>query len=97
MDCSAHLLLMTLVLDTLNFNIRIGKLLPVISDQSSKNLISNPFLQDSLDGCKQLAEFRSFTNPNRRAIVQAPARSRSMLSALFVKPKAPKLRAAPVS
>ncbi|OWM64294.1 hypothetical protein CDL15_Pgr018866 [Punica granatum] len=53
--------------------------------------------RDSFDGSKQLTAFRSFDNPNRRAIVHAPARSRSMLSAFFAKPKTPKLKAAPVS
>ncbi|KAK4748429.1 hypothetical protein SAY87_015015 [Trapa incisa] len=53
--------------------------------------------RDSVDGSRQLAAFRSFDSLNRRAIVPAPARSRSLLSAFFAKPKTPKLRAAPVS
>ncbi|KAK4769379.1 hypothetical protein SAY86_027529 [Trapa natans] len=50
--------------------------------------------RDSVDGTRQLPAFRSFDNLNRRAIVQAPARSRSMLSAFFAKPKTTKLRPA---
>lgn len=53
--------------------------------------------QDSWEGAKPLSTFRSFDNPNRREIVRAPARSKSMLSAFFVKAKTPKMGASAVS
>ncbi|EEF50607.1 protein ABIL1 isoform X2 [Ricinus communis] len=53
--------------------------------------------REALDSSKPLTAFRSFDNP-RREIVRAPARSKSMLSAFFVKHKTPpKLKAGPVS
>ncbi|KAF8379627.1 hypothetical protein HHK36_029068 [Tetracentron sinense] len=48
--------------------------------------------KDSLEGSKPLAAFRSFDNPNRREIIRAPVRSKSMLSAFFVKHKSTKLK-----
>ncbi|XVE77219.1 hypothetical protein DITRI_Ditri13aG0044000 [Diplodiscus trichospermus] len=45
-----------------------------------------------LEGSKPLTAFRSFENP-KHEIIQAPVRSKSMLSAFFVKQKAPKLKA----
>ncbi|XVF22453.1 hypothetical protein REPUB_Repub12eG0173900 [Reevesia pubescens] len=45
-----------------------------------------------LEGSKPLTAFRSFDNP-RREIIRAPVRSKSLLSALFVKQKATKLKA----
>ncbi|KAF9669026.1 hypothetical protein SADUNF_Sadunf14G0064600 [Salix dunnii] len=52
--------------------------------------------RELLDGSKPLTAFRSFDNP-RREIVRAPVRSRSMLSAFFVKQKTSKLKAGSVS
>ncbi|KAJ4824464.1 Protein abil1 [Turnera subulata] len=52
--------------------------------------------RESSDGAKALTAFRSFDNP-RREIVRAPARSKSMLSAFFVKQKTQKLKAGSVS
>uniref|UniRef100_A0A2P2LPH4 Protein ABIL1 n=2 Tax=Rhizophora mucronata TaxID=61149 RepID=A0A2P2LPH4_RHIMU len=51
---------------------------------------------ESLEGSKPLTAFRSYDNPVRE-IVHAPVRSKSMLSAFFVKQKAPKLKAGSVS
>ncbi|XWS46167.1 hypothetical protein CRYUN_Cryun14cG0040600 [Craigia yunnanensis] len=45
-----------------------------------------------LEGSKPMTAFRSFDNP-RRDIIRAPVRSKSMLSAFFVKQKASKLKA----
>ncbi|XVF33237.1 hypothetical protein REPUB_Repub17cG0151400 [Reevesia pubescens] len=45
-----------------------------------------------LEGSKPLTAFRSFDN-SRREIIRAPVRSKSMLSAFFVKQKATKLKA----
>ncbi|KAL3743590.1 hypothetical protein ACJRO7_018806 [Eucalyptus globulus] len=53
--------------------------------------------RDSWEGTKPLSTFRSFDNPDRREIVRAPARSKSMLSAFFVKAKTPKMKASAVS
>ncbi|XAR53997.1 hypothetical protein NMG60_11028970 [Bertholletia excelsa] len=47
--------------------------------------------RESSEGTKALAAFRSFDNPRERAIVRAPVRSKSVLSAFFVKQKTPKL------
>ncbi|XP_050237260.1 protein ABIL1 [Mercurialis annua] len=52
--------------------------------------------REALEGTKPMAAFRSFDNP-RRDIVRAPARSKSMLSAFFVKQKTSKLNAGSVS
>ncbi|CAK9156710.1 unnamed protein product [Ilex paraguariensis] len=52
---------------------------------------------DSQHGSKSLTGFRSFDNPPRREIVRAPVRSKSVLSAFFVKQKTPKLKTSPVS
>lgn len=51
------------------------------------------YVQDSLEGSKQLTAFRSFDNPKRREAVQVPTRSKSVLSAFFAKQKTPKLKA----
>ncbi|XP_044492219.1 protein ABIL1 isoform X1 [Mangifera indica] len=52
--------------------------------------------RDTLEGTKALTAFRSFDNP-RREIVRAPARSKSMLSAFFVKQKTSKFKTGYVS
>ncbi|KAJ4728188.1 putative Protein ABIL1 [Melia azedarach] len=52
--------------------------------------------RDAMEGNKTLTAFRSFDNP-RREIVRAPVRSKSVLSAFFVKQKTPKLKAGYVS
>ncbi|KAK7389879.1 hypothetical protein VNO78_25175 [Psophocarpus tetragonolobus] len=49
--------------------------------------------KDALENSKPLTTFRSFDNPNRRENVQVPSRSKSVLSAFFVKQKTPKLKA----
>ncbi|XP_057454720.1 protein ABIL1 [Lotus japonicus] len=49
--------------------------------------------RDALEGSRPLTGFRSFDNPNRHETVQTPGRSRSVLSAFFVKQKTPKLKA----
>ena len=56
-------------------------------------------LQESLEGSKPLTAFRSFDNPNlnRREMIRAPVRSKSMLSAFFVKQKNPKMKTSTVS
>ncbi|KAM7476474.1 hypothetical protein LguiB_023717 [Lonicera macranthoides] len=55
--------------------------------------------QESLDCSKPLTAFRSFDNPNlnRREMIRAPVRSKSMLSAFFVKQKNPKMKTSTVS
>lgn len=55
--------------------------------------LMNRHLQDALEGSKPFTTFRSFDNQNRRETVQVPTRSKSMLSAFFVKQKTPKLKA----
>ncbi|KAJ9188275.1 hypothetical protein P3X46_003646 [Hevea brasiliensis] len=52
--------------------------------------------REPLEGSKPLTAFLSFDNP-RREMVRAPARSKSVLSAFFVKQKTPKQKAGPVS
>lgn len=49
--------------------------------------------KDALEGSRPLTAYRSFDNPNRRENVQIPTRSKSVLSAFFVKQKTPKLKA----
>ncbi|EXB52708.1 hypothetical protein L484_022485 [Morus notabilis] len=58
--------------------------------------------KDGMEGSKPLTAFRSFDNQNRREIVRVPVRSKSVLSAFFVKQKtlkaeSRKLKAGPVS
>ncbi|KAL1540194.1 protein ABIL1-like [Salvia divinorum] len=48
--------------------------------------------QDAFEGSKPLTPYRSFDNLTQREIVRPPVRSRSVLSAFFVKQKTPKLR-----
>ncbi|XP_058224555.1 protein ABIL1-like isoform X1 [Rhododendron vialii] len=45
---------------------------------------------DSVEGSRPLTPFRSHVNPSRREIVQAPVRSKSLLSSFFVKHKTTK-------
>ncbi|KAG5565933.1 hypothetical protein RHGRI_001753 [Rhododendron griersonianum] len=45
---------------------------------------------DSVEGSRPLTPFRSHVNPSRREIVQAPIRSKSLLSSFFVKHKTTK-------
>ncbi|XP_011016287.1 PREDICTED: protein ABIL1-like isoform X1 [Populus euphratica] len=52
--------------------------------------------RELLDASKPLTAFRSFDNP-RHEIVRAPVRSKSMLSAFFLKQKTPKLKAGSAS
>ncbi|KAK6141056.1 hypothetical protein DH2020_025193 [Rehmannia glutinosa] len=47
---------------------------------------------DSLEGSKPMTPFRSFGNPTQREIVRPPVRSKSVLSAFFVKQKTQKLK-----
>lgn len=61
---------------------------------SMKSLL---LLQDGVEGSKPLTAFRSFDNQNRRELVRVPVRSKSVLSAFFVKQKTPKLKAGSVS
>lgn len=49
--------------------------------------------REAFEGSKQLSAFRSFDTPNRQERVHVPSRSKSMLSAFFVKQRTPKLRA----
>lgn len=51
------------------------------------------FLQDASEGSKPLTPFRSFGNSSRQSIVKVPTRSKSVISAFFVKQKTLKLRA----
>ncbi|PON49609.1 ABI family [Parasponia andersonii] len=53
--------------------------------------------RDGLEGSKPLTAFRSFDSQNRREIIRVPVRSKSVLSAFFVKQKTQKLKAGPVS
>ncbi|KAK4483501.1 hypothetical protein RD792_010698 [Penstemon davidsonii] len=48
--------------------------------------------RDSLEGSKPLTPYRSFDNPTQREIVRNPVRSKSMLSAFFVKQKTQKFK-----
>ncbi|KAJ6729546.1 hypothetical protein OIU85_020453 [Salix viminalis] len=52
--------------------------------------------RELLDSSKPLTAFRSFDNP-RHEIVRAPVRSKSMLSAFFVKQKTPRMKAGSAS
>ncbi|KVH89073.1 hypothetical protein Ccrd_008955 [Cynara cardunculus var. scolymus] len=52
--------------------------------------------QDSAEGPKPMMPFRSFDNP-KHEITHVPLRSKSVLSAFFVKQKTPKLRTSAVS
>lgn len=61
-----------------------------------KRAYSSFLLQEPLESSKPLTAFRSFDSP-RREVVHAPTRSKSVLSAFFVKQKTPKRRAGPVS
>ncbi|KAL5572026.1 hypothetical protein UlMin_021623 [Ulmus minor] len=55
--------------------------------------ILGPARRDGIDGSKPMTAFRSFDNRNQnRQIVRVPVRSRSMLSAFFVKQKTPKVK-----
>lgn len=49
--------------------------------------------RDATDSSKALTAYRSFENQNRREIVRVPVRSKSVLSAFFVKQKTLKLKA----
>ncbi|GFS38763.1 ABI-1-like 1 [Actinidia rufa] len=49
-------------------------------------------ITDSKEDSKPLTVFRSFNNPSPHELVRAPARSKSMLSAFFVKPKTSKVK-----
>ncbi|KAF7801279.1 Protein ABIL1 [Senna tora] len=53
--------------------------------------------RDALEGSKPLTAFRSFDNLNQRETAYVPARSKSVLSAFFARPKTPKLKASYVS
>ncbi|KAH7519532.1 protein ABIL1 [Ziziphus jujuba] len=53
--------------------------------------------RDQIDGSRPLTAFRSFDNQNRREIVRVPVRSKSVLSAFFVKTKTTKMKAGSVS
>uniref|UniRef100_A0A5B7AAK5 ABI-1-like 1 n=1 Tax=Davidia involucrata TaxID=16924 RepID=A0A5B7AAK5_DAVIN len=53
--------------------------------------------RDSLEVTKPLTAFRSFDNPTRREMVRAPVRSKSVLSAFFVKQKTSKLKTSSVA
>ncbi|KAG8363291.1 hypothetical protein BUALT_Bualt19G0006900 [Buddleja alternifolia] len=48
--------------------------------------------RDYMEGSKPLTPFRSFDNPTQREIVRPPVRSKSVLSAFFVKQKTQKLK-----
>lgn len=48
--------------------------------------------RDTFEGSKPLTPYRSFDNLTQREIVRPPVRSKSVLSAFFVKHKTPKLR-----
>ncbi|KAH6813204.1 ABI-1-like 1 [Perilla frutescens var. frutescens] len=48
--------------------------------------------QDNFEGSKPLTPYRSFDSLTQREIVRPPVRSKSVLSAFFVKHKTPKLR-----
>lgn len=69
--------------------------------QTSGTPASMPILgavrRDGVEGSKPLTAFRSFDNQNRRGLVRVPVRSKSVLSAFFVKQKTPKLKAGSVS
>ncbi|KAH7863939.1 hypothetical protein Vadar_023845 [Vaccinium darrowii] len=47
---------------------------------------------NTLEGSKPLAALRSFDNSSRQEIIRPPVRSKSMISAFFVKQKTPKLK-----
>lgn len=53
-------------------------------------------LQDALKGSKPLTKFGSFDDRNGREAGQVHSRSKSVLSALFMKQKAAKLKAGSV-
>ncbi|KAJ0614488.1 hypothetical protein HanIR_Chr02g0063011 [Helianthus annuus] len=47
--------------------------------------------EDNVEGPRTVMSFRSFDNP-RQEVVQAPIRSKSVLSSFFCEQKTPKLR-----
>ncbi|KAJ7962486.1 protein ABIL1 isoform X1 [Quillaja saponaria] len=49
--------------------------------------------KDAFEVSKPLTAFRSFDNPRRHEVAHVPVRSKSVLSAFFVKQKTPKLKA----
>uniref|UniRef100_A0A9I9CNC3 Protein ABIL1 n=1 Tax=Cucumis melo TaxID=3656 RepID=A0A9I9CNC3_CUCME len=53
--------------------------------------------REAFEGSKHLTAFRSFDAPSRHERVHVPTRSKSVLSAFFVKQKTPKLKAGSVS
>ncbi|KAL7125751.1 hypothetical protein ABFS83_14G137700 [Erythranthe nasuta] len=48
--------------------------------------------RETLEGSKPMTPYRSFDNPGQREIIRPPVRSKSMLSAFFVKQKTQKLK-----
>ncbi|MED6111291.1 hypothetical protein PIB30_051145 [Stylosanthes scabra] len=53
--------------------------------------------RDAFEGSKQVTGFRSFDNRNQPETPQVPSRSKSVLSAFFVKQKTPKLNIGSIS
>ncbi|MED6156223.1 Protein abil1, variant 2 [Stylosanthes scabra] len=53
--------------------------------------------RDAFEGSKQVTDFRSFDNRNQPEMPQVPSRSKSVLSAFFVKQKMPKLNTGSIS
>ncbi|KAG8653498.1 protein ABIL1 isoform X2 [Manihot esculenta] len=68
----------------------------LLGKESTWRRPSGVLAQEPLESSKPLTAFRSFDSP-RREVVHAPTRSKSVLSAFFVKQKTPKRRAGPVS
>lgn len=62
----------------------------IISDKLVQVCWACFLLQDALEGRKPMTPFRSFDNTTWRETAHAPARSKSVLSAFFVKQKGPK-------
>lgn len=72
-------------------------LIHVLKDERNLKAYETSFpLQDVVDGYRPLAVARSFDNHNRQ-IVRVPVRSKSLLSAFFVKQKSSKLKTGSVS
>ncbi|KAG6725524.1 hypothetical protein I3842_02G037000 [Carya illinoinensis] len=58
---------------------------------------SGATVRDAMESSKALTTYRSFENQNRRAIAHVPVRSKSVLSAFFVKQKTSKMKAGSVA
>lgn len=66
--------------------------LPKVGPASAAAMHTLGVTRDPLDSTKPMTAFRSFDEPTKRAIVRTPVRSKSVISAFFVKQKGKKLK-----